>query len=65
MESLNQSERIVLCKRNSSCCPTIDRVNPDTFIISDDYNGKVQLTKDQFEMLKDAYDTFEVEILKV
>lgn len=54
MESLNQSERIVLC-RNGSCCPVLKRVSSDEFILTDDFDGKVTLTEDQLDILVEKY----------
>lgn len=35
-----------------SCCPQIEQVEDDKFIITDDYNGKVQLSKDELVLLQ-------------
>ena len=34
----------------------MEKVNENEFTISDDYNGKVRLTKDEVQMLKDALE---------
>ena len=54
---LNQNT-VRLC-RKGSCCPLVERVSEDEFTISDDYAGKVRLTKDELTMLKDSIDHFE------
>ncbi len=54
MVILNQNS-VRLC-RAGSCCPIVEKVNENEFTISDDYNGKVRLTKDEFQMLKDALE---------
>ena len=54
MVILNQNT-IRLC-RAGSCCPIVERVNENEFTISDDYNGKVRLSKDEVQMLKDAIE---------
>lgn len=54
MVILNQNS-VRLC-RAGSCCPIVEKVNENEFTISDDYNGKVRLTKDEVQMLKDALD---------
>jgi len=46
------SEILNLCKRG--CCPTIEFDN-DLVIIKDDYNGKVQLTRDELERIIGLY----------
>lgn len=54
MVILNQNS-VRLC-RAGSCCPIVEKVNENEFTISDDYKGKVRLTKDEVQMLKDALD---------
>lgn len=54
MEFLNKNT-IKLC-RAGSCCPIVEKINDNEFTISDDYNGKVRLTKDEVQMLKDAFE---------
>lgn len=54
MVILNQNS-VRLC-RAGSCCPIVEKVNENEFTISDDYNGKVRLTKDEVQMLKDALE---------
>lgn len=50
----NQSNRIVLCRKGSNCCPVVERVTEDEITISDDFGGKVKLTADQFKMLTEV-----------
>lgn len=45
-----------LCREGSRCCPIVEKVNENEFTISDDYNGKVRLTKDEVQMLKSAIE---------
>lgn len=54
MVILNQNS-VRLC-RTGSCCPIVEKVNENEFTISDDYSGKVRLTKDEVQMLKDALE---------
>jgi hypothetical protein len=54
MEFLNKNT-VKLC-RPGSCCPIVEKINNDEFIISDDYNGKVRLTKGEVEMLNDVIE---------
>lgn len=37
---------------NKSCCPVIQEIEKDKFTITDDYDGKVVLTKDELTLLK-------------
>lgn len=49
---------IILCGRKR-CCPTIafdDETNK--FKIKDDFNGSVELSKDEFLMLEEALDHY-------
>lgn len=48
--------KIVLTCRQGSCCPILEKVSEDKFTLSDDYNGKVQLNKEQLGLLKQAID---------
>jgi len=45
-------EKIVLCGRGK-CCPTIEK-KEENFVIRDDYDGKVVLTKEQLNLLRNA-----------
>ena len=50
--------KIVLCKAGS-CCPTVLKDETgEQFTITDDFGGKVSLTKDELAMLKDAITHF-------
>lgn len=44
------AQKVKLCAVNG-CCPTVT-VNPNMVVIEDDFGGKVQLTKDQWNDLK-------------
>lgn len=35
-----------------SCCPVLTEIEDNKFIITDDYNGKVLLTKEELNLLK-------------
>lgn len=50
------NENTVRLCRTGSCCPIVEKVNENEFTISDDYNGKVRLTKDEVQMLKSAIE---------
>ncbi len=41
---------VVLCGRGKSCCPVVETIT-DGYTISDDYEGKVKLTKEEAKML--------------
>lgn len=41
---------------NKSCCPVLEEVENDKFIITDDYKGKVTLTKEELKLLKTFLD---------
>ena len=58
---IENQNTVRLC-RKGSCCPIVERVNSDEFTISDDFNGKVKITKDELSMLRDAIDHFEKKI---
>lgn len=50
------TNQIKLCVKGRSCCPIVEKVDEDTFTISDDYNGQVKLTKNEFVMLQEAIE---------
>lgn len=50
------NENTVRLCRDGSCCPIVERVNDNEFTISDDYDGKVRLTKDEVQMLREAIE---------
>jgi len=60
MVILNQNS-VRLC-RAGSCCPIVEKVNENEFTISDDYKGKVRLTKDEVQMLKEAFEHLDKKI---
>lgn len=43
---------VTLCHKKNRCCPQVF-VGNDSITIKDDYNGLVQMTKEQFEILKE------------
>lgn len=47
-----------LC-RAGSCCPIVEKVSDNEYSITDDFEGKVKITKDQLSILKEAIDHFE------
>ncbi len=53
-----ESQNSVRLCRQGSCCPTVEKED-DAFIIKDDYEGKVKLSKEEFLMLKEAIQHFE------
>ncbi len=50
--------KYTLCGRNGSCCPVISE-EENTFTISDDYGGRIKLTKKEFLMLKEAVENYQ------
>jgi hypothetical protein len=61
MQFLSQTQ-IKLCCRNGSC-PIVERHSDNDFTIVDDFNGKVQITKEQLSILKNAIEHFEKETI--
>jgi hypothetical protein len=49
--------QILLCNKKS-CCPILEKISDDEFNLTDDYNGRVKLTKDDLVELKKALDHF-------
>lgn len=43
--------KIIVCGRTGGCCPTVDMKEKEV-VITDDYEGKVIFTKDQWKDLK-------------
>lgn len=37
------------------CCPTVDFTDPEKVVLKDDFGGKVQLTRDQWQDLKSKF----------
>ena len=50
--------KYTLCGRGGSCCPVINE-EENAFTISDDYGGKIKLTKEEFLMLKEAVENYQ------
>jgi len=57
MQFLNQNTVKLCCRKGS--CPIVERVSEEEFTISDDYNGKVRITKEQMGILKSTIEHFE------
>lgn len=51
-----EPNRVRLCGKKR-CCPEIKKQD-NNFIITDDYNGKVTLTEEEFLMLREAVEHF-------
>ena len=45
---------VTLCGRTNTCCPVLSEQVDNTFTITDDYEGKVILTKDELILLRDT-----------
>ena len=43
-------DTVVLFRRGTGCCPVVTNTK-DGYTITDDYNGKVQITADEAKML--------------
>ena len=54
---LINNDSVRLC-RKGSCCPILSRQKDGSFSLTDDFNGKVQLTDDELNMLQDAISHF-------
>jgi hypothetical protein len=48
--------KVTLCAVNN-CCPTVDFTKLKSVIIRDDYGGKVKLTREQWQDLKNKFVT--------
>lgn len=44
---------VTLCHRKNRCCPEVMVDKEGDVVITDDYNGKVTMTKEQFNILKE------------
>lgn len=51
IERMPEKGKIKLCG-GQGCCPEVDFTQPDKVVITDDHGGKVQLTKDEWGILK-------------
>jgi hypothetical protein len=56
MKILDQNS-VKLCKQGS-CCVQVNKIEENRFEMTDDYDGKVVLTKEEFLMLKEAVEHF-------
>jgi hypothetical protein len=45
--------KVTLCGRTNTCCPVLSEQADNTFTLTDDYNGKVILTRDELMLLRD------------
>lgn len=51
MSNSTKKLKYVMCG-SKSCCPVFTQIDDNKFEITDDYNGKVVLTKEELELLK-------------
>jgi hypothetical protein len=51
--------KYTMCGRSGSCCPVLTEVEDNKFTITDDYQGKVVLTKEELSLLKNFLATQE------
>ena len=56
MKFLAQNQ-ILLCNKKN-CCPILEKVSEDEFVLTDDYKGKVRLTRDDMNELRKSLDHF-------
>ncbi len=47
-----QKLKYTMCS-GKSCCPVLTEIEDNKFTITDDYDGKVVLTKEELTLLKD------------
>jgi len=50
-QSVSKRLKYTMCS-NNSCCPVISEIENNQFIITDDYEGKVTITRDELLLLK-------------
>jgi hypothetical protein len=50
-QPVNKRLKYTMCS-NNSCCPVISEIENNKFIITDDYEGKVTITRDELLLLK-------------
>lgn len=47
----NQRIKYTMCS-NKTCCPILTEIDDNSFTITDDYQGKVIITKEELKLLK-------------
>lgn len=52
------NNRVMLCGRKY-CCPTMTKLPDGRYQITDDYNGKVIITKEQAELIMKGMNTLD------
>lgn len=57
MTFLNENRIMLCCKAGS--CPIVEKQDNGDFTITDDYSGKVLITKEQMGILKNTIEHFE------
>jgi len=57
---IQSPNQIRLC-RSGSCCPILERQDNE-FTLTDDFNGKVKLSKEELTILKEAIEHFEKQV---
>ena len=50
---MKKMKEIKLCRRGG-CCPTVEKIEEDTYLIKDDYDGEVKLKKENIDILYES-----------
>ena len=50
MDDLTTGIKLTLCTR--SCCPTIQKLGPDLYVVNDDFGGSVKLNSENLQALQ-------------
>ena len=50
MDDMSLGVKLTLCSR--SCCPTIQKLGPDLYKVTDDFGGSVELNTENLQALQ-------------
>lgn len=53
------SKTIKLCRRG--CCPTIEKIEEDKYLVKDDFDGEVILKRDEIEIMYASLEELDIE----
>ena len=56
MTQQTEKFKYTLCGRPGTCCPVVEQISEDVFTITDDFGGKVQITKEQMSLMQPVLD---------
>jgi hypothetical protein len=56
-------DKIVLCGKNSKCCPTVEKIDDEFYKVTDDDGNSIRVKKEALNLIPDAVNVINGEQL--